>query len=148
MLIVKLHTCTLLFKAQTQLLKLKIDCNTQSYLLLKLTIIVLYHHTLVNTLDNCTKLWNHVCSRHTCMHVSRKAWVSYDCMFVSGMHESVCMCIYSQTCMSACMYNCMYTCRHPSLYHSLIHACQCALWFSIIFSRLNSSGPVSWLQLD
>ena len=54
MLIFKLHACTLLFKAQMLLLKLKIDCNTQLCLLLEPTIIVLYNHTLVNTPDNCT----------------------------------------------------------------------------------------------
>ena len=49
MLIVQLHACTLSFNAQTQTL-----ITIYNHVLFKLTIIVLYDHTLVNTQDNCT----------------------------------------------------------------------------------------------
>ena len=49
MLIVNLHTVHYCL-----ILKLKIDCNTQSCLLLTLNIIVLYNHTIIKIQDNHT----------------------------------------------------------------------------------------------
>ena len=83
MLIVTLHACALLFKAQMLLLKLIIDCNTQSCLLLKLTILyymitllltlkitVLYDQAIVTIIMLLFKLKND-CNAQSCCSTSR-----------------------------------------------------------------------------